>query len=309
MEAIHVEGLRKSYKRVEERFFLLPRKVRRIEALKSISFSVKRGEVVGYLGPNGSGKSTTIKILSGVLYPDDGRVSVLGYTPWERKEEFLKSIGVMFGHRSFLFWEIPVIDTFLFYKEAYKIDKDIFEDRVEYLSELLDIGEYLETPARELSLGERIRCEMALTLLHDPDVVLLDEPFLGIDVWTREKIREFLKRLGKEGKTILLSSHQLEDVEEIVERVILLNKGEIVFDGKLSDLKRLINWKRVIVTFYKPPRKLEYMKRTVGNIVELKVPRKEVKRIVQELLEEEVMDLTVEEPKLEEVLKHVVRDN
>ena len=305
-EAIRVEDLVKRYRKVKRRLLLIPKEVRVIEALKGISFSVKRGEVVGYLGPNGSGKSTTIKILAGVLHSDGGRVEVLGFTPWERKREFLERIGVMFGHRTFLFWEIPVIDTFLFYKEAYGIDKETFEERVSKLAELLDIGEFLEKPARELSLGERVRCELALTLLHDPEVILLDEPFLGMDVWTREKIRIFLKELGKEGKTVILSSHQLEDVEEIVERVILLHKGEIVFDGRLEDLKKKVGWKRVLVTFKRGGWKGDYVVKSVGNTLELKVPREEVNSVVRELLEGEIVDLTVEEPDLEEVLTHVV---
>ena len=306
-EAIVVEELRKTYRKVRRKFLLFPGEEEVVEALKGITFTVEKGEVVGYLGPNGSGKSTTLKILSGVLHPDEGRVSVLGFTPWERRREFLERIGVMFGHRTFLFWEIPVIDTFLFYKEAYGIDKETFEDRLGQLSEILDIGEYLEKPARELSLGERIRCELALTLLHDPDIVLLDEPFLGMDVWTREKIRLFLREIGREGKTILLSSHQLEDVEEIVERVILLDRGRIVFDGEIEDLKGMVGWKRVVVTFSRRPRGLPYVVRSTGNTLELRVPREDVKSVVKELLEEDVVDLTVEEPDLEEVLKYAIR--
>ncbi len=237
-EVIRVEGLRKQYKKVKRRLLILPKEVKVVEALKGVSFSVRRGEVVGYLGPNGSGKSTTIKILAGVLYPDEGNVEVLGFEPWKRKKEFLQRIGVMFGHRTFLFWEIPIIDTFLFYKEAYGIEKEVFEERVEKLAELLGIEELLDKPARELSLGERVRCELALTLLHDPELVLLDESFLGMDIWTREKIRGFLKELGKEGKTILLSSHQLEDVEEIVERVILLHKGRSYLMENWRSLRR-----------------------------------------------------------------------
>ncbi len=306
-EAIVVEELRKTYRKVRRKFLLFPGEEEVVEALKGITFTVEKGEVVGYLGPNGSGKSTTLKILSGVLHPDEGRVSVLGFTPWERRREFLERIGVMFGHRTFLFWEIPVIDTFLFYREAYGIDKETFEDRLGQLSEILDIGEYLEKPARELSLGERIRCELALTLLHDPDIVLLDEPFLGMDVWTREKIRLFLREIGREGKTILLSSHQLEDVEEIVERVILLDRGRIVFDGEIEDLKGMVGWKRVVVTFSRRPRGLPYVVRSTGNTLELRVPREDVKSVVKELLEEDVVDLTVEEPDLEEVLKYAIR--
>ncbi len=305
-EVIVVENLKKVYRKTKRTFLIFPGETEVLEALKGVSFTVKRGEVVGYLGPNGSGKSTTIKILSGVLHPDEGEVSVLGFTPWERRREFLESIGVMFGHRTFLFWEIPVIDTFLFYKEAYGMDKETFWERVGRLSEILSIEEYLEKPARELSLGERIRCELALTLLHDPDVVLLDEPFLGMDVWTREKIRAFLKEVGREGKTVLLSSHQLEDVEEIVERVVLLDRGKIVFDGGLDDLKQVVGWKRVLVTFSSPPGPLPYVVRSVGSTAELRVPREEVSSVVRELLEKDVVDLTVEEPDLEEVLKHVV---
>ena len=306
MDVILVENLRKTYRKIRERFLLFPRRIEQIVALKDISFRIKKGEVVGYLGPNGSGKSTTIKILAGVLQPDGGEVSVLGFTPWERKREFLERIGVMFGHRTFLFWEIPVMDTYLFYREAYGLDRETFDERVSRLAELLDIEEYLEKPARELSLGERIRCELALTLLHDPEVILLDEPFLGIDVWTRERIRIFLRKIGREGKTLLLSSHQLEDVEEIVDRIILLYKGEIVFDGRLRELKERIGWKRITATFPKQPRKLPYTVRVVGNALEMRVPRGEVKRVIEELLEEGAIDLLVEEPNLEEVLKHVV---
>jgi len=304
---IEVEDLWKSYRRVKERFLgIFPRRVERVEALKGISFRVEKGELLGYLGPNGSGKSTTIKILTGVLHPDRGKVEVAGFIPWERRREFLEAISVMFGHRGFLFWEIPVIDTFLFYKEVYGIDDETFDDRLGWLSNVLEIEEYLERPARELSLGERIRCELALALLHDPEIIFLDEPFLGIDVWSREKIRSFMKELGKMGKTVFLSSHQLEDVEEIVERVILLSKGEIVFDGSLRELKEYIPWKRVVVLLPEGVEPRNYVVKREGRSYELKVPKEVVKEVVEELLAMGALDIVVEEPDLEEVVKHVI---
>ncbi|MDD3187374.1 MAG: ATP-binding cassette domain-containing protein [Bacilli bacterium] len=209
-----------------------------IDALKSISFEVARGEIVGYIGPNGAGKSTTIKILSGILRPDSGVCKINGMIPYEDRERYVSNIGVVFGQRSQLWWDIPAEDTFDLLKDIYKIPKDDFISRKNELVSLLNIEEIIKIPVRQLSLGQRMRCEIAASLLHNPSILFLDEPTIGLDAVSKKIVRDFIKKINKERDvTVILTTHDMSDIEALAKRIIMIGKGEVLYDGTLQKLK------------------------------------------------------------------------
>lgn len=209
-----------------------------VNALDNISFSIKRGETVGYIGPNGAGKSTTIKILSGILMPDGGECTVDGRIPWKNRIEHVRQIGVVFGQRSQLWWDVPVIDSFELLKDIYSIPNDVYKRNKEELTELLNLSEFLRTPTRQLSLGQRMRCELAASLLHSPNILFLDEPTIGLDAVSKIAVREFIVKLNETHQTtVILTTHDMQDIEAITKRIILIGKGKILLDGTPDDLK------------------------------------------------------------------------
>ena len=220
-----------------------------IEAIKDISFQIEKGEIIGYIGPNGAGKSTTIKILSGILVPDSGECRINGLTPWKDREKYTKDIGVVFGQRSQLWWDIPAEDTFDLLKEIYKIDDKDYQKNKEELINLLNIKDIINIPVRNLSLGQRMRCEIAASLIHNPSILFLDEPTIGLDAVSKEIVRDFIKKLNKEKKTtIILTTHDMSDIEALAKRIILIGKGSILYDGSLNNLKsKYASNKKVIV--------------------------------------------------------------
>ena len=220
-----------------------------IEAIKDISFQIEKGEIIGYIGPNGAGKSTTIKILSGILVPDSGECRINGLTPWKDREKYTKDIGVVFGQRSQLWWDIPAEDTFDLLKEIYKIDEKEYQKNKEELINLLNIKDIINIPVRNLSLGQRMRCEIAASLIHNPSILFLDEPTIGLDAVSKEIVRDFIKKLNKEKKTtIILTTHDMSDIEALAKRIILIGKGSILYDGSLNNLKsKYASNKKVIV--------------------------------------------------------------
>lgn len=220
-----------------------------IEAIKDISFQIEKGEIIGYIGPNGAGKSTTIKILSGILVPDRGECRINGLTPWKDREKYTKDIGVVFGQRSQLWWDIPAEDTFDLLKEIYKIDDKEYQKNKEELINLLNIKDIINIPVRNLSLGQRMRCEVAASLIHNPSILFLDEPTIGLDAVSKEIVRDFIKKLNKEKKTtIILTTHDMSDIEALAKRIILIGKGSILYDGSLNNLKsKYASNKKVIV--------------------------------------------------------------
>ncbi len=218
---------------------LFRREYEEIHALNDISFSIGEGEMVGYIGPNGAGKSSTIKILSGVLTPDGGECRVDGRVPWKQRVKHVAQIGVVFGQRSQLWWDVPVIDSFELLKDIYKIPDALYRKNVGDLTELLDLSQLLRTPTRQLSLGQRMRCEIAASLLHSPKILFLDEPTIGLDAVSKLAVRDFVKRLNKEHKTtVILTTHDMQDIEALASRVILIGKGKILLDGTLDDIRR-----------------------------------------------------------------------
>ncbi len=214
-------------------------KVRRtvVHAVKDLSFSVAPGEFVGYLGPNGAGKSTTIKMLCGILTPTSGRVRVAGLDPSRRRTALARRIGVVFGQRTTLWWDLPLRDSFELIRLLYKVDRKVFAGRLEELVETLDLAGFMRTPVRQLSLGQRMRGDLTAALLHAPDVLVLDEPTIGLDVVSKNSIRAFLLKVNAErGTTVLLTTHDLGDIERLCRRVMLIDHGRLAFDGSLGDL-------------------------------------------------------------------------
>lgn len=210
-----------------------------IHALSDVSFTISDGEMVGYIGPNGAGKSSTIKILSGILTPDSGTVLVDGRVPYRERIAHVAQIGVVFGQRSQLWWDVPVIDSFELLKDIYSIPESTYRDNVEELSGLLDLKELLRSPARTLSLGQRMRCEIAASLLHSPKILFLDEPTIGLDAVSKLAVREFIRKQNEIHKTtVSLTTHDMQDIEALSQRIILIGKGRILLDGTLDDIKR-----------------------------------------------------------------------
>ncbi len=218
---------------------LFHREYETIHALSDVSFTIHDGEMVGYIGPNGAGKSSTIKILSGILTPDSGTVLVDGRVPWENRIEHVGRIGVVFGQRSQLWWDVPVIDSFALLKDIYSISNEQYKQSLEELTELLDLKELLRSPARQLSLGQRMRCEIAASLLHRPRILFLDEPTIGLDAVSKLAVRDFILRQNKAaGTTVILTTHDMQDIEALASRIILIGKGRILMDGTLQDIKK-----------------------------------------------------------------------
>ncbi|MEO3801463.1 ATP-binding cassette domain-containing protein [Nonomuraea sp. B1E8] len=208
-----------------------------VHAVRDLSFTVSPGEFVGYLGPNGAGKSTTIKMLCGILTPTSGTVRVAGLDPSRRRTTLARRIGVVFGQRTTLWWDLPLADSFELIRHLYKVDRNVFRSRLAELADTLDLGAFIRTPVRQLSLGQRMRGDLTAALLHAPDVLVLDEPTIGLDVVSKAGIRDFLKRLNAErGTTVLLTTHDLGDIERLCRRVMLIDHGQLAFDGTLGDL-------------------------------------------------------------------------
>jgi ABC-2 type transport system ATP-binding protein len=209
-----------------------------IHALSDISFSIGDGEMVGYIGPNGAGKSSTIKILSGILTPDDGTCIIDGRIPWKERKEHVKDIGVVFGQRTQLWWDVPIIDSYELLRDIYDIPQKSYHETLSELTELLSLEELLRTPARQLSLGQRMRCEIAASLLHNPKILFLDEPTIGLDAVSKLAVRDFIrKQNAKHNTTVLLTTHDMQDIEALADRVLLIGRGRLLLDGTLNDLK------------------------------------------------------------------------
>lgn len=242
---IEVEHVSKTYKvaRRDAGFVnalraLWHRQVEEIRALDDISFTISDGEMVGYIGPNGAGKSSTIKVLSGVLTPDAGKCVVNGKVPWKERVEYVRHIGVVFGQRSGLWWDVPIIDSFELLKEIYKIPDTTYKDSLDELVTLLDLGKIVKTPARQLSLGQRMRCEIAAALLHRPELLFLDEPTIGLDAVSKLAVRDFVRRINVEHKTtVILTTHDMQDIEALTKRILLIGHGKILRDCSFEELK------------------------------------------------------------------------
>ncbi len=290
---------------------LVHRQTREVRAVDAISFELQPGEIVGFLGPNGAGKTTTLKMLSGLLHPASGSLSVLGYLPWKRERDFLRQITLVMGQRNQLVWDIPARDSFELNRAIYHIPTSDFKRTLDELTDLLDLGPLLTKPVRNLSLGERMKCEIAAGLLHRPRVVFLDEPTIGLDVTMQRRIRTFLADYNECFEaTVLLTSHYMNDVEALCHRVIVIHEGRLLFDGDLSELvQRYSPVKTIIVQLETCPESITGYGEVIAcedGLVTLRVPKAETSRTTARLLADlPVIDLTVEDPPIEEVIEHV----
>ena len=317
---IQIENLSKIY-RVPEREAgvvaamrsLVKRKTRDVRAVDEISFDVSEGEIVGFLGPNGAGKTTTLKMLSGLLHPTGGRATVLGFRPWERNRDYLRRMTLVMGQRNQLVWDIPVIDTFELNRAVYRIPETEYRRTVDELTELLELSPLLRKPTRNLSLGERMKCEIAASLLHRPWVLFLDEPTIGLDVTMQRRIRKFLAEYNQRtGATVLLTSHYMADVEALCKRVVVIHHGKLLYDGDLSGLAdRFAPFKTVEVELQNGTggRQMaqygEVLVQKEGRVT-LRVPKVETATVTGRLLAElDVADLTVQDPPIEDVIEQV----
>lgn len=323
--AVSIKNLKKVFNVPKERktifgrfIGIFYRKWKPFIAVNNISFNVKKGEFLGYLGPNGSGKTTTIKMLSGILTPSSGKANTIGFTPWKRKHKYLRKIGVLFGNRSNLVFDIPLKESFLLFKDIYDLSDEFYEKRIKMLNRLLDLDKLMHIPVRKLSFGQRMRGELGVVFLHKPKLVFLDEPTIGIDPLIKEKIHIFLREINKEDNvTIVLTTHNIDDVEELCKRVIIMNKGKIIYDGSTNKLKKkYIKFKSVWLNYIdiknkKSSEKLNSILKdleVIGTSIKGKLPRNKQK-IFFDLLPKayNISELTVEEPSLEEIIKEIYR--
>jgi ABC-2 type transport system ATP-binding protein len=253
-EVIHARGLTKTFRAFSRREGvvgafrnLFRREYRQVRAVDGIDLSIREGEVVGYIGPNGAGKSTTIKMLTGILVPTSGELRVAGFVPWREREEYTRHIGVVFGQRTSLWWDIAVVESLRLLQKIYRVPERDFQERIERFDAVLGLREYLNTPTRKLSLGQRMRSELAAALIHNPKILFLDEPTIGLDVAVKARIREFLREANREfGTTILLTTHDLDDIEALSHRVVVIDQGKKIYDGPLEGLKAGLGYTRQV---------------------------------------------------------------
>ncbi len=295
------EGLKGSFKN------LFSRKKLTKEAVKEMSFSIDKGEIVGFLGKNGAGKTTSLKMLSGILYPTSGKAEVLGFTPWERKNEFKEKISIIMGQKNQLWWDLPAIDSMELNKRIYNIPDKDYKNRLDEMSELLEVNELLNIQVRRLSLGERMKMEIIAALLHQPDVLFLDEPTIGLDIISQKNIRKFLKTYNEKNQvTILLTSHYMEDINDLCRRSIVINHGEIVYDGETEKIRDLLGNKKIIkLTFKRKPdddfSRYGNIKEFKDNMLTLEADKRRINEIMAELLSTyDIADFLVEDVAVED---------
>jgi len=319
-DVISVKGLKKYYKVHQKEpglagsiKSLFNRKYYDVKAVDGVSFGIKGGELVGFIGPNGAGKTTTLKVLSGLLYPTSGQVSVLGYTPWNRKPEFQKQFSLVMGQKNQLWWDLPAIESFTLNKEIYEVPNDQYKKTLDELVELLEVADILKVQVRKLSLGQRMKMELIAALIHSPKILFLDEPTIGLDVVMQKKMRDFVKEYNKRyNATMLLTSHYMDDVKELCKRVIIIDKGKVLFDGALDEIiKKYANHKLLIVVFSKKVDKADL--KEIGKVKEFDYPKAviSVKRSAASLAAAELLqnfpvaDLNIEEPQIEDIIREV----
>jgi ABC-2 type transport system ATP-binding protein len=293
---------------------------RTIDAVKNLSFDMEPGELLGFIGPNGAGKSTTIKILTGILYPTSGSAHVLGFVPWQQRQKLAYEIGTVFGQRPQLWYHLPAIDTFYLFGKIYELDDSDLHKRIAFLTEAFEIGDLLETPVRKLSLGQRMRCEVAASLLHRPNLLLLDEPSIGLDVVAKQRIRDTIKRMNElESVGVLLTSHDAGDIEAVCRRVIVINHGQIVYQDKVSSLKRRYLTSKLVEVRYAEQvaedfqidgtETIKVAKERYGVKLRFDTRQTPVGQVVAQLAEAgSLVDVTISDPSLEEVIRAIYQE-
>ncbi|MGN1357914.1 MAG: ATP-binding cassette domain-containing protein [Bacilli bacterium] len=304
MNIITVTDLSKEYKIIQrDSGFInaiksfIKRKYRIVKAVDSVSFKIKKGEIVGYIGPNGAGKSTTIKMLSGILKPDHGEIRILGMNPFDDRIKYVKEIGVVFGQKSQLWWDIPAEESFDLLKDIYKIPDEEYEKNKKELVEILHLEDIIKSPVRQLSLGERMKCELVASLLHNPKILFLDEPTIGLDAISKVIVRDFIKRINKEKKvTIILTTHDMADIETLTDRLIVIGHGKKLYDGSVESIKNEYSNEKIVEIVYEELKKIPKIKNTEiisneGGILRIKIDTRYVK----------VSDITYEYSKVCEI--------
>lgn len=290
---------------------LVAREYDEVNALSGVSFSIDQGELVGYIGPNGAGKSTTVKIMSGILVPDSGECRVKGRIPWKDRINHVSNIGVVFGQRTQLWWDLPVIDSFELLRDMYKVPQNEYKKNRDELIERLQLSEFLNTPVRQLSLGQRMRCEISASLLHSPSILFLDEPTIGLDAVSKLAVRDFIQSLNKEKKTtVILTTHDMDDIEALCSRVIVIGKGQILSDGTLKQLREQVSKERRLIAHYEnnsftlPIKEASLLKcydnRAVVSFNPDVINPSQLISIVSK--ENKVKDLLLENPPIEEII-------
>jgi ABC-2 type transport system ATP-binding protein len=320
MPIIEVQSLSKSFQVADKQpgfvgavQHLFNRRHRNIDAVKSVSFSIEPGEIVGFLGPNGAGKTTTLKMLTGLIHPTSGTVQVTGHTPFKREREFLRQITLVMGQKQQLMWDLPVLDSLRVNEAVYEIGQAECQKRTEQLSAMLGLEGKLTQPVRKLSLGERMKAELLAALIHRPDVLFLDEPTLGLDVNAQASVREFLRDYNlKHGATVLLTSHYMNDIVALCKRVIVIHQGALIYDGKLDEiLARFAPYREVKIQLSRVHSDAELalnpVSKTVdGQVVTIIVSRDELTKTVSSVLSQwDVADLTVTDPPVEEIIGRI----
>ena len=322
-DPIVVEGLSKTYKVTDREggfsasvkgFF--KRTFKDVKAVQNVSFRIGKGEVVGFLGPNGAGKTTTLKMLSGLLHPTSGMASVLGHTPWQRSNDYLRCITLVMGQRNRLSWDIPAADSFLLNKAIYHISDEDYTRTIKELDELLELSPIIRKPVRNLSLGERMKCELAAALLHRPQVLFLDEPTIGLDIGAQVRIRSFLKEYNeRHGATIILTSHYMADVTALCERIIIIHHGQLKYDGAIADLSRRIAPYKLIGVALKDCESCDLspygtvMPSDDEGKIMVQVKAEDTPQVTARLLAEQpVQDLTIEDPPIEDVIERAFHE-
>jgi len=328
MAIISVSNLCKSFRTFDRREGiagsikdLFQRRYKTVEAVKSISFQVEKGELLGYIGPNGAGKSTSIKMLTGILKPDSGQIRVDSFEPFAQRQEYVRHIGVVFGQRTQLWWDIAAIESFNLLARIYRLDVQTYRQRLANLSAILELNELLHTPVRKLSLGQRMRCDIAASLLHNPPVLFLDEPTIGLDAIAKESIRAFLRTINTQFQTtIILTTHDLREIEELCSRIMVLDHGSIVYDGSLDAIKSLPGLEReIIIDFQSQAPLTDINQRFAGRVVfealaerrlrarfdPHRVPATELLR--QIVSQYAIADVAINEPEIEQVIMKIYR--
>ena len=322
MPVIEIENLSKSYRVYQKQEGLLAsvtglfrREHKDVHAVREVNLTVEKGEFVAFLGPNGAGKTTTLKLLSGIIYPSGGTARVMGHVPWEREIAYRRRFALVMGQKNQLWWDLPALESFRLHQQIYRIEPQQYQETLDELSELLDIGRLLRQPVRDLSLGERMKMELIAALLHQPKVLFLDEPTIGLDVVSQKTVREFLKEYNAiRGTTVLLTSHYMADIEALCKRVIIIDRGRLFFDGQLSEvLDRFADFKLITIHFASGTNCPRSGLERFGQVVEcsdvevtLKVKRDRVIAACQALLDElPVTDIDIQEVPIEEVVRQI----
>jgi len=324
MPQIVVENLYKTFKVAQRQAGLwnslksvAHREYKIVSALQGINFKLNAGELVGYIGPNGAGKSTTVKVMSGILVPDSGRCEILGLNPWKNRIQHVRHIGVVFGQRTQLWWDVPVDDSFDLIKDIYKIPAEQFIRTKSELTERLNLQSLLGIPVRQLSLGQKMRCELAASLLHQPPVLFLDEPTIGLDAISKIAVRDFIRNLNREkGVTVILTTHDMDDIEALCSRIILIGKGKILLDGTIEQIRNRILPERVLkIDFYSKPSRVDIPGVVLlveeDNHVELRFDpsKNNATELIQVIsTHNDIKDFIIENPPIEEIIAKMYRE-